>query len=160
MSGVVVLGVGNLLMSDEGVGVHAVAELERRWTFPDHVRLVDGGTSTNELLGDLENLDHLVVIDAVAAGLQPAGLVRLEGDAVPAAFTTKLSPHQVGISDLLATLKLLGREPKHVVLFGVEPVRLTLDLTLSPQVAALMPELCEQVIGELRGLGAAPTPRA
>ncbi len=161
MSGVVVLGVGNVLMSDEGVGVHAIAELERRWTFPDGVRLVDGGTSTQELLGDLEDLDHLIVIDAVTAGREPAALVRLEGAAVPSAFTTKLSPHQVGISDLLATLTLLGRAPKHVVLYGVEPARLTLDLTLSPEVAARLPELCEQVVAELvaQKWGQSPFPR-
>lgn len=156
MSGVVVLGVGNVLMSDEGVGVHAVAELERRWTFPDDVRLVDGGTSSQELLGELEDLDHLIVIDAVSAGREPAALVRLEGDAVPSAFTTKLSPHQVGISDLLATLKLLGRAPKRVVLFGVEPARLTLDLSLSPEVAARVPDVCNEVVGELGRLGSAP----
>lgn len=160
MSGVVVLGVGNVLMSDEGVGVHAIGELERGWTFPAGVRLVDGGTSTNELLGDLENLDHLIVIDAVAAGREPAALMRLEGDAVPAAFTTKLSPHQVGIADLLATLKFLGRAPKHVVLYGVEPARLELDLALSQPVAARLDELCAQVVGELQRLGVAPVPRA
>ena len=153
------LGVGNLLMSDEGVGVHAVGELERRFNFPAHVRLVDGGTSTNELLGDLEDLDHLIVIDALSAGLAPASLLRLEGDAVPAAFTTKLSPHQVGIADLLATLKLLGREPRHVVLYGVEPKRLTLDLALSPEVTQRMPELCAQVVQELERLGVTPVPR-
>ena len=159
MSGVVVLGVGNVLMCDEGVGVHAVTELEKRYVFPPQVRLVDGGTSTHELLGDLENVDHLIVLDAVRAGREPASLVRLEGEAVPASFTTKLSPHQVGIADLLATLTLLGRAPKHVVLYGVEPERLELDLQLSPRVAARVPELCAQVLGELQRLGASPLPR-
>lgn len=152
---VVVLGVGNVLMSDEGVGVHTVTAFEKDFSVPDNVRLVDGGTSTNELLGDLEDLDHLIVIDAVSAGLAPAGLVRLEGSAVPAAFTTKLSPHQVGISDLLATLTFMGRAPKNVVLLGVEPVRLTLDLTLSPAVAARVPELCAQLVDELQKIGLA-----
>ncbi|MBL8951186.1 MAG: HyaD/HybD family hydrogenase maturation endopeptidase [Myxococcaceae bacterium] len=160
MSGVVVLGVGNVLMSDEGVGVHAVGELERRFDFPPGVRLVDGGTSTHELLGDLEDLDHLIVIDAVSAGREPAALVRLEGDAVPAAFTTRLSPHQAGIADLLATLKLLGREPRHVVLYGVEPKRLTLDLSLSSEVARALPGLCARVVAELERLGASPVPRS
>jgi hydrogenase maturation protease len=159
LSGTVVLGVGNVLMADEGVGVHAIGELERQYDFPAGVRLVDGGTSTNELLGDLEDLDHLIVIDAVRAGSEPGAMVRLEGAAVPAAFTTKLSPHQVGIADLLATLKFLGRAPKSVVLFGVEPQRLELDLALSPVVAGRMPELCAQVVGELQRLGAAPMPR-
>lgn len=156
----VVLGVGNLLMCDEGVGVHTVTAFERDYTFPSSVRCVDGGTSTQELLGDLEDLDHLIVIDAVSANLPPAGLLRLEGAAVPAAFTTKLSPHQIGISDLLATLTFMGRAPKHVVLLGCEPKTLHLDLELSPEVKARVPELCEQVAGELRKLGLASKKRA
>ena len=150
---VVVLGVGNVLMCDEGVGVHAVTELEKRYALPECVRCVDGGTSTNELLGDLENLDHLIIIDAVSAGLEPGAFIRLEGAAVPAVFTTKLSPHQVGIADLLATLTFVGRAPKHVVLLGVQPVRLTLDLELSPPVAARMSELCARVADELGRIG-------
>lgn len=157
---VCILGVGNVLMSDEGVGVHAVVELEKAFEFPENVRVLDGGTSTNELLGDLENLDHLIVLDAVNAGKEPGAMVHLEGDAVPRAFTTKLSPHQVGISDLLATLTFLGRAPKHVVLFGVQPERLSLDLTLSDTVARRVPELCQQVLGELDRLGVPHPPRA
>ncbi len=157
---IVVLGVGNVLMGDEGVGVHTLASLEQRYDFPQHVHCVDGGTSTHELLGDLENLDHLIVIDAVSAGLPPAGLVRLEDAAVPAAFTTKFSPHQVGIADLLATLTFLGRAPKHVVLLGCEPIELTLDLQLSPKVAARVPELCSQVLAELATMGVTPTARS
>lgn len=157
---IVVLGVGNVLMADEGVGVHAVTALEKGWVLPDDVRCVDGGTSTQELLGDLENVEHLIVLDAVRAGRAPGDLVRLEGDAVPRAFTTKLSPHQVGISDLLATLTFMGRAPGSVLLLGVEPARLELDLSLSDVVAPRVPELCRQVVAELTRLGATPTPRA
>jgi hydrogenase maturation protease len=157
---IVVLGVGNVLMCDEGVGVHTVNQLEAKYDFPENVRCVDGGTSTQELLGDLEDLDHLIVIDAVASGSEGASLIRLEGSAVPAAFTTKLSPHQIGISDLLATLKFMGRAPKNVVLFGVEPVRLKLDMELSPKVAARVPELLAQVVEELGRLNSAPKLRS
>ena len=156
---VVVLGVGNMLMTDEGVGVHAVAAFEKLYSFPENVRCVDGGTSTQELLGDLENLDHLIIIDAVSAGVEPGSMVRLEDAAVPAAFTTKLSPHQVGISDLLATLTFMGRAPKHVVLLGVEPISLLLAMELTPKVAALLPELCAQVASELGKLGLPATLR-
>jgi len=156
---VVVLGVGNVLMTDEGVGVHAVTAFEKDYQFPGNVRCVDGGTSTQELLGDLEDLDHLFVIDAVSAGLEPGGMIRLEGGDVPAAFTTKLSPHQVGISDLLATLTFMGRAPKHVVLFGVEPVSLMLNMELTPAVAARVPQVCAQVAGELEKIGLSATRR-
>jgi hydrogenase maturation protease len=156
---IVVLGVGNVLMADEGVGVHAVNELEKRWVFPEHVRCVDGGTSTHELLGDLEHLDRLIVVDAVTSGAAPATLLRLEGDAVPSVFTTRFSPHQVGLSDLLATLRLLGREPKHVVLLGVEPAELRLSMDLSPTVAARLPELMSNVLAELARAGVQPVAR-
>jgi hydrogenase maturation protease len=156
---VVILGVGNLLMCDEGLGVHAVMALEEGYDFPDSVRCVDGGTSTQELLGDLEDLDHLIVLDAVASGSEPASMIRLEGASVPAAFTTKLSPHQIGISDLLAMLKFTGHAPKRVLLLGVEPALLTLGMELSPKVAARVPELCAQVLEELGKLGLAPTAR-
>lgn len=151
---VVVLGVGNLLMADEGLGVHFIAALEAGYRLPAWVRCVDGGTSTSELLGDLEDLDHLIIVDAVASGAAPGALVRLEDDEVPHAFTTKLSPHQLGIADLLATLRFVGRAPRRVVLFGVEPARLELDDRLSPLVAARLPELRARVLAELAALGA------
>ena len=157
---VVILGVGNLLMSDEGVGVHAITTLEQRYAFPEGVRCVDGGTSTQELLGDLEDLDHLIVLDAVSAGASPATMIRLEGAAVPQAFTTKLSPHQVGIADLLAMLTFTGHAPKRVVVLGVEPKVLSLGMELSPEVAACVPELCARVVEELSELGLAPVMRA
>jgi hydrogenase maturation protease len=90
----------------------------------------------------------------VASG-QPAGtLVRLEGDAIPSAFSNKMSPHQHGINDLLATLKLLGREPGCVVLIGVEPAIMTLSMELSPLVAGVMPEMIALVSKEVAALAA------
>ena len=116
---VVVLGVGNLLMSDEGLGVRCVLELERAGGLPSGVRVVEGGTSTHELLEDLEDLDVLLIVDAVAADQQPGTVVRFEGSQVPAAFSNTMSPHQHGINDLLASLAFLGRAPRRVILLGV-----------------------------------------
>lgn len=156
---IVILGVGNVLMADEGVGVHAVTALENGYVWPEHVRCVDGGTSTHELLDDLEDIDRLIVLDAVRAGKTPGSMVRLEGSAVPSAFQTKLSPHQTGIADLLATLTFLGKGPKDVLLLGVEPVRLELDLNLSPEVEGRVAELGRQVLAELAALGITPKAR-
>lgn len=157
---VVILGVGNVLMSDEGLGVHAVMALEQGYDFAPNVRCVDGGTSTQELLGDLEDLDQLIVLDAVNSHSPPGTMVRLEGAEVPQAFTTKFSPHQVGIADLLAMLTFTGHAPKRVLVLGVEPAVLQLGMTLSPVVAARIPELCTQVLAELGKLGLSPTPAA
>jgi len=147
---VVVLGVGNVLMTDEGAGVRCVERLEATCALPAGVVAIDGGTSTHELLGDLEDLDLLVIVDAVAGDGPPGSLVRLEGDRIPQAFSNKLSPHQHGINDLLATLRLVGRAPRRVVLLGVVPAKLQLGMDLSPTVEAALPALEASVIREVR----------
>lgn len=146
---IVVLGVGNLIMGDEGVGVRCIERIEAAGLLPPGVVAIDGGTSTNELLADVEGVDLLVIVDAVATG-EPAGtLVRLEGDRIPSAFSNKLSPHQHGINDLLATLTFLGRAPGRVVLHGVTPHRMELGLELSPEIEAAMPQLIANVVAEV-----------
>ena len=153
MQRIVVLGVGNLLMGDEGLGIRCVEAFEK---LPqrDNVRCVDGGTSTHELLEDLENLDALVILDAVASGQAPGTLVRLEGDDIPSAFSNKMSPHQHGINDLLATLKFLDRAPGRVVLIGVEPSVMELSMELSPLVQGVMPSMLALVSKEVASLSA------
>jgi hydrogenase maturation protease len=147
---VVVLGVGNLIMGDEGVGVRCVQRLEGEGALPPGVTTIDGGTSTHELIDELENADLLVIVDAVASNGAPGTLVRLEGDRIPSAFSNKLSPHQHGINDLLATLALLGRSPAKVVLHGVTPLRIELGMDLSPEVESALPELVTRVASEVR----------
>jgi hydrogenase maturation protease len=153
---VVVLGVGNLVMGDEGVGVRCVQLLENERALPPSVVILDGGTSTHELLADLENLDLLVIVDAVATGDAPGTLVRLEAAAIPSAFSNTLSPHQHGINDLLATLRFLGRAPRRTVLLGVTPATIALGLDLSPELAAALPELAARVVTEVGAALAAP----
>jgi hydrogenase maturation protease len=146
---VVVLGVGNTLMRDEGLGVRCIEELERTKVLDADVVVIDGGTSTHELMDDLQNLDILVIVDATATGKPPGTIVRLEGSSIPSAFSNKLSPHQHGINDLLAALTLLGRSPAKLVLFGVEPCVMELGMELSPVVSATIPELCARVAREV-----------
>jgi hydrogenase maturation protease len=150
---VVVLGVGNLLMADEGAGVRCVQALERDGRLPADVVLIDGGTSTHELLEDLEGLDLLVIVDAIAGGAAPGQIVRLEGPRIPAAFSNKLSPHQHGINDLLASLALLGRAPKRVVLLGIVPAIIAVGDSLSPAIEAALAELGARVAAEVARAG-------
>lgn len=147
---VVVLGVGNTLMSDEGAGVRAALVLERSGRLPPEVRVIDGGTSTHELLEDLEHLDLLVIVDAVASDRAPGTVICMEGDRVPSAFSNRLSPHQHGINDLLAKLQLLGRHPSKVALFGVVPERVELGLELSSAVEEGVHEVCDRVVDFVR----------
>ena len=148
-SRVVVLGVGNVLMSDEGVGPHAVEAFAEGYSATADVMLIDGGTSAMELLDDMAGAGLLVIMDAVASGAAPGTLIRLEGEAVPKFFTRKLSPHQVGIADVMATLALTGESPKETIILGVEPGEMSMGMELSAPVAAAVPRLLAQVVDEL-----------
>jgi hydrogenase maturation protease len=150
---VLVLGVGNVLMRDEALGVRAVEELGRRYRFPENVELLDGGTSGIELLSYIRERDYLIVIDAVRSGSPPGTVVRVEGEDVPARFMTRISPHQLGISDLLATATISGHLPERMVLFGIEPKDVELGLGLSDEVRAGFGRLIEVVLNELCELG-------
>ncbi|HVI50421.1 MAG TPA: HyaD/HybD family hydrogenase maturation endopeptidase [Candidatus Sulfotelmatobacter sp.] len=157
---VVVLGIGNTLMTDEGFGVHAIEALEKRYDMAEGVEIVDGGTTGMELFGDLQGVEHLLVVDAVRAGQPEGGIVRLTGDDVPAFFKTKLSPHQIGLSDVLAALRFAGSEPESVVLIGVKPVSLDISMEMTPQVAACVDPVIGMVVEELKVLGVPPRPKA
>jgi hydrogenase maturation protease len=147
-------------MSDEGVGVHFLKAFVQHYEMAEGVEAVDGGTTGMELLPELDGLDHLIVVDAVRAGQPPASVVRLEGAQVPAFFKTKISPHQVGLSDVLAMLSFKGAAPGHVVLVGVQPVTLSLGMELSTEVQASLDEVMSLVVRELEVCGYAPRLRA
>lgn len=150
---IIVLGVGNLLLSDEGVGVRAVERLARDYRLPPEVEIIDGGTCGMEMLEDLAHADHLIIVDAVRSGQPPATMVRITGEDIPVFFKTKLSPHQIGLSDVLATLVLTGEQPAGITVIGVEPVSLGTAMALTPQVERLLPELVAQLVTELHQLG-------
>jgi hydrogenase maturation protease len=153
MTKTAVLGIGNTLLSDEGVGVHVIEALEKAYLLPPDIEVIDGGTCAMEMLEQLENLDLLVVVDCVRSGLPPATHVVIKGDAVPVFFKTKLSPHQIGLSDVLASLEFTGRAPKATVIVGIEPASMALGMEPTPAVAARIPELVDLTVGELREHG-------
>jgi hydrogenase maturation protease len=144
-----ILGVGNLLASDEGVGIHVIQRLQAEYQFPEEVQLLDGGTLGMDLLFYLENVCHLLLIDAVETGQPPGTLIRLAGDEVPAFFSLKMSPHQVGVPDMLFAAKLRDLYPQEIVLWGVQPDSLEIGLELSPPVAAQLETLVGKVMEEL-----------
>ncbi|MBI4808884.1 MAG: HyaD/HybD family hydrogenase maturation endopeptidase [Nitrosomonadales bacterium] len=150
---IIVLGVGNILLSDEGIGVRAIEKLQQDYALPPEVVIIDGGTTGMEMLEDLSNADHIVIVDAVRGGRPPASIIRLADEQVPVFFKTKLSPHQIGLSDVLATLAFIGEQPGGVTVIGVEPVSLETSMSLSPQVEARLPELMDLLVTELHELG-------
>ena len=156
---IVVLGVGNVLLSDEGVGPQVIGELDQGFEFPPQTMLIDGGTSAMELLDDMAKADLLLIVDAVHSGQEPGSVIKLTGEQVPRFFTTKLSPHQVGISDVLATLSLTGETPAETIIIGVEPASLRMGMQLSPVVVAAIPLVIDELFDELRRRGIEPKPR-
>jgi hydrogenase maturation protease len=149
----VVLGIGNTILSDEAAGVRTVEALAQAWQMPDNVLVIDGGTSGMEMIEDLSNLDFLLVIDVVLTGAAPGTLVKIAGDEIPVFFRDKLSPHQIGLPDVLASLELLDAIPKEIVVLGVEPISLELGLDMTPTVAATIPELVRRAVAELSARG-------
>jgi hydrogenase maturation protease len=155
---VLVLGIGNVLMTDDSVGIRVINELERRFRFPENVELLDGGTSGIELLSYITNRDYLIIVDAIKSDFPPGTVVKVEGEDVPARFMTRISPHQLGLSDLLAAATLTGELPKQMVLFGIEPKRVALGLELTDEVQASFEKLLGIVVDELKRIGCAPDP--
>lgn len=152
---VLVLGLGNLLCSDDGAGVAAVQALARRWTAPRGVRVVDGGTLGMDLIALVAASDRVIVVDAIAGDAAPGTLVRLAGDEVPLAVHTRLSAHQVGVADLLAGVAWLDEMPREVVIVGVVPASTDVGYGCTPAVEASLPSLVDAVIDEVRAMGAA-----
>lgn len=148
-----VLGLGNLLMSDDGLGSRVITELEKRFLAHKDINLLDGGTLGLDLLPRLEGIDNLLIIDALQMGAEPGSVFRLEGEAVPRAFANKLSVHQMGLQDLLAVAELLGHLPEKLVVIGAQSAEIEMQMKLSPQVEASFEEVLSVVLAELISWG-------
>ena len=119
---ILVLGIGNILWADEGFGVRAVEEFDRRFEVPDNVTVLDGGTQGLYLVHFVEAADHLLVFDAIDYALEPGKLKLVLDDEVPK-FTgaKKMSLHQTGFQEVLSAADLLGRYPSKIALIGCQP---------------------------------------
>jgi hydrogenase maturation protease len=148
-----ILGLGNLLCGDDGLGVAAVTRLAQRWEAPAGARVLDGGTLGLSLLPYLTEAERVILVDAVRADAAPGTLVRLEGDDVGPAVRDRLSPHQVGVADLIDGLRLLDRLPYRLVLLGLVPDSLELAVDRTPEVEAHLDELVAAVVAEAGQLG-------
>lgn len=142
-SKVLILGIGNLLMGDEGVGVHLAQRLAGQ-AFPPEVDVVDGGTGGFHLTEYFTSYPCVILIDATLDG-RPAGTIRLLEPRFSSEFPRSMSTHDIGLRDLLEGLQVMGRMPG-VYLFAVSVEELQeMHIGLSPEVEAVMPELMERV---------------
>lgn len=147
-----ILGVGNLLLSDEGVGIHAVRRLLEREDLSDEIQIVDGGTAGLALMVYLEDVGRLVIIDAMETGGPPGTLVRLSGNQIPAYMALKVSPHEITLPDFLAAAKLRDLYPREVIVWGVQPESMEVGIDLSPALAARLEELVDRVVAEFQSV--------
>jgi len=145
---IIILGVGNLLLSDEGVGVHVANELMKMELPPD-ISVVEGGTDGFRLLNVITGADLLIVIDAVKGGAEPGSIYRFDIDEVkncPPGFKT--SVHQIGILEVIDLSVLIGKKP-HTTVIGVEPKSLKMGMELSPEVKSKIPKIIDLIFEEV-----------
>jgi hydrogenase maturation protease len=146
-------------MNDDAAGVLVVQALAEKYTFSQELVVMDGGTLGLDILPHLEGIDRLLVVDAVETGGPVGMIVRLNGDEIPLALATKVSPHQMGLKDLLLVSDLQGHAPQEMVLWGVQPGSIEMDIELSPEVAEAVELLQLKVLEELKRWGITATPR-
>jgi hydrogenase maturation protease len=148
MTETLVLGLGNLVHADDGLGVHAIGRLQCDARVPHDVRLLDGGTQGLGLLHHLSGLRRLLVIDAIDAGEPSGTLLRFEGKALHG-LPGKASVHQLGFADLMVALQLLGDSPGEIVVLGVQPESTDWSAELTPRVEKALAPLVDCVIAQL-----------
>ncbi len=152
-SGTLVLGVGNPLMGDDGVGLAALELLRLRWRFPADVELVDGGTWGMNLLPAIEAAERLLVLDAVHVDGHPGALVRLERADLPKLVSPVFSPHQIDLKEVFALAEVRGTLPAEALALGLEPEVVEMRTELSPAVSARLDALASAAVEQLRAWG-------
>jgi hydrogenase maturation protease len=152
-AGTLVIGLGNPLMGDDGLGLAALSQLRERWTFEPPVTLVDGGTWGLTLLPLIEDAERVLLLDAVNVGAPPGSPVRLGRSDLPRVLATKLSPHQIDLREVLALAELRGTMPPSIVAIGLQPAEITMRTSLSAAVAAGLPGMAERALDELAAWG-------
>jgi hydrogenase maturation protease len=155
-----VLGLGNVLMGDDGFGPAAVAAFNRHYVVEPDVSVVDIGTPGLDLTPWLADADNVIVVDTVKSDLEPGTLCVFDrGQILRHAPGPRLVPHDPGLKETLLMLEFAGRAPREVVLIGIVPLSVQLSLDLSPVVRAMVPAAARLVAATLRRLGATVTPR-
>ncbi len=147
MDRTLILGIGNILLRDEGVGVRVIEAMSTMDT-PADVDLLDGGTSGAGLIDEVADREKVIVIDAIDTDLQPGAVLRLTLDDLIQRTDSALSLHEFGVLETFQAARLLGRAPREVVIFGVQPKDVSTGLELSEEVAGAVPKVIDLVLSE------------
>lgn len=147
---ILILGIGNILLGDEGFGVRAVEYLQENYSWPDNIQLLDGGTRGLLLMADIMDKDLVIILDIVHSDYPPGTMLLIENDDVYKSFQNKESVHQTSINDVLICCELADHRPE-VLVFAFEPYDFSqLNISLSPLAQEKLPAFCENVIAEMR----------
>jgi hydrogenase maturation protease len=154
----VIVGVGNILLKDEGIGVHVVRVLqEMSLASPkEEVEVVDGGTSP-AAFDSAEGVDKLIIVDAARGGGEPGTIYRFTPDQVSGGPKLLTSLHDLGLLDSLRMMESLGNPPRETVIIGVEPAEVDWGLELTPALRGKLPDVVRRVVEEQAGAGSQST---
>jgi len=152
-AGTVVLGLGNPLMGDDGLGLAVLERLVEEWDFSPPVQLVDGGTWGMNLLPLIEDAEQLILLDAIRTGAAPGTVIELERAELPRYLAHKLSPHQIDLKEVLALAELRGTLPGTVAAIGAEPAAVELMYHLSPVLEQRVEDIALAVVNRLAHWG-------
>ncbi len=153
ISEVTILGIGNLLMGDEGVGIHALNTLQESYAFSPAINFIDGGTIGIDLIPYFEECKKMIIIDAVDSQEKAGYIVSLENEEIHYRFNTKLSLHHAGLSDVLSIIKLQEIQAPDMLLIGVQPEKVEMGLELSKTVGDKMPQILKTITNKLKEWG-------
>ncbi len=153
MANIALIGLGNILMRDEGVGVRAVEALKEKYDFPEEVRLLDGGTLGLDLLHLIEGRDRVLFVDAVELQREPGTIALVEDEELPSFLGPKLSLHHVGLSALRFASSFMGTRPAEIALVGIQPETMEIGLELSKTVMDRFEKLLAVIVEKLREWG-------
>ena len=147
-----VLGIGNTLLTDEGIGIHVLQALEPELANWPDVTLLDGGTLSFTLAGPIEEADALIVVDAANIKTQPGGWALLKGEEMDAFLMSnrKASVHEVGLTDLRAIAILAGHWPEKRAMLAIQPQTIDWGEQPTPAVAAAIPPVCAAIVEQIR----------
>jgi hydrogenase maturation protease len=150
---IIVLGIGNILLSDEGMGPKVAWRLKAEYKFPPNVEIYDGGTTGLGLLPYISEADYLLIVDAINGPGEPGSLYRYTVDDFELNIPKKMSIHDVGLIECLALAELDGSSPQKTIILGVKPKSLAGGMELTDTVAAKMDELVAMVAKEIEEMG-------
>ena len=156
----VVIGLGNPLMGDDGLGIAALQRLQETWDVPPGVEMVDGGTWGMNLLPVIEQAEQVLLLDAIHAGAAPGTLIVIPRERLPRYLATKISPHQVDLRDVLALAELRGTLPPLTTAVGLQPARVEMIHELSAPVRGRVDAVVAAAVQLLAEWGCECTPRA